>query len=372
MKLIKFKNLPEISIYLLGIIFFIKATTLINIGNTIENIIIAIVSIILVIHIILSKYNLKSLLFCLLLSILALYTSLITEQSSILEMVLLIIAVRNYDINRVIEIIYRLSKHLLLIHLIIYAVLLLWGQQEFFTLYYGRFRASFGFIHPNLFSIYVFNIMLMWAWLNYEKFNNKNLLVILLIMTLVYMVTNTRTAYIINIFILLTLYLSKKGKYPGAIFTGSLFPIISLLMLLFSKLYYDGNNIILTINELLSGRIKLGAYALSNYGPTLLGQNIKFSDITWDPKWGLNSFTFDSLYTYLLFCIGIVWLLIIIVLIYKVSKKSEKSRIFILAFVLYSITEIHPLNCFYLFPILLFSTIGTKTNKNKPHKRNNP
>lgn len=361
MKIIKFKNLLEISIYILGIVFFIKATTIFNLSDSVENIIIAAVSLLLVIHIILSKYNLKSLIFCFALSALALYTTIVTKQSAILEMVLLIIAVRNYSIDRVIEIIYNLSKHLLIIHLLIYLILVLLGQQQIFTLYYGRIRASFGFVHPNLFSIYVFNIILMWLWINYEKLKTKNIILLFLLMTVIYLMTNTRTAYIIDIVVLIIILLSKKNKYPSATFTGFLFPIISLFMFMFSNLYNEGNNIVLIINNLLSGRIKLGAYALSNYGITLLGQNVNFSNITWDPQWELNSFTFDSLYTYLIFCIGVVWLLIIIFFVYKLSKKSEKSRIFILVFILYSITEIHPLNCFYLFPILLFSTIGEKS-----------
>lgn len=131
-------------------------------------------------------------------------------------------------------------------------------------------------------------------------------------------------------------------------------PICSGLTLLCVNLLLSGNLIAEAVNALLSDRIKLGAYGVSHYGYSFLGQKVAKTNIVWEAEWGFNGFTFDNIYTYLAVNQGIIWILLLSVLFYYLAKKEDlKTSIFIIIWALYGITEVHGLNGFISFPILL-------------------
>ena len=60
-KILKCENLLELAIAMITIVFFFKASGIIVVSEMIENIIIVIASFLLVIHIIIQKYSIKTL-----------------------------------------------------------------------------------------------------------------------------------------------------------------------------------------------------------------------------------------------------------------------------------------------------------------------
>lgn len=73
---------------------------------------------------------------------------------------------------------------------------------------------------------------------------------------------------------------------------------------------------------------------------------------------GLNAFTFDNIYTDILMRQGAIWLLVIAVLFYRLARKRNDSFNFaIVAWGIYGITEVHGLNVYMLFVILLVNEL---------------
>lgn len=167
----------------------------------------------------------------------------------------------------------------------------------------------------------------------------------------------TRTSFIASVIFCILLVISKsKHSYKKILNLVAQFivPIFAGLTLLCVNLYMLDNQIAVTVNKLLSDRIKLGAYGVSHYGFSFLGQNVEKENIVWEAEWGFNGFTFDNVYTYIAVNQGIIWILVLTVLFYLLAKKKNlKISVFVIVWALYGVTEVHGLNGFYCFPIFL-------------------
>ena len=306
-------------------------------------------------------------------TVLSLCSTLTSGQSVIIITVITILAIRQLDFTKVIRKIRIWSTWFICIHSICFLIQLLLGNAKMFsTDAQGRVRASFGFGHANTFSIYLFNIILMWVWENYEKLSWKHVAMIFLIETAAFMLTNSRTSYLCVIVFLLLLVLilySKSSLRWLNKVAGLIFPILSVLALVSYKLLLDGNMTIRLIDDALTGRITLGAYAFQKDGLSFIGQKMSFGKIAWTPEWQLNYFTLDCTYTSLWVNIGWMWIIILMVCFLMLAKRKEiKISLFIIMWALYAISEVQGLDAYLCFPILMVvlllnNQIGFDDNK---------
>lgn len=315
-----------------------------------------------IMNILSAKYPLKTLLQYVAIVLLGMYTSMQVGNVSIFITIATILAIRKERFDEVIRFIYLCEVGFLFVHtlyMIVYA--LFFSTNVLFTLVNGDMRFNFGFGHPNVAAIILVNLFFMWAWINYNNIRKKQLLAILLIEIATYLLTNSRTALLITIVFLLLLYFGKvvNGKHLltriGASF---LFPVLGVIMWLLVIGYLNGNLISIAINQILTSRIKLGAFAVDRFGYSLFGQDLSHFSMVWDSAWGLNTFTFDNIYTYTMVNVGIVWLVLCAILFSKLAwNKNVKVNIFIIVWALYGITEVHGINSYLCFPILLVSLL---------------
>lgn len=149
-------------------------------------------------------------------------------------------------------------------------------------------RAAFGFYHPNTFGMYImmiyFDVILL--------FRFKKLFIHYILggcaIALLYFTSNSRTSYIAIIFylVLLTVAIlfkkickkenSKKGivsKITLLIFKYY-FPILTLLSIICTQMYKNGNSLILLLDKVLSNRLYLQALNLEQNQIRMFGYNI--------------------------------------------------------------------------------------------------
>lgn len=309
-------------------------------------------------------------------TVISLYSTFLSDQSVIIITVITILAVRQTDLTEVIRKIRIWASVFLVMHLLCYTVLLIFGDAEFFALDgQGRLRASFGFIHANMFSIYLFNIILAWVWENYERLKIKHLIVIAIIETVSFFLTDSRTSYICVLILLFMLFLKIKGKGKLKVIHKMAYiivPFLASVFLLLYNLWLKGNVVAYIVDNMLTGRIKLGAYALSSYGLTIWGQKMDYGLLAWTSEWNLNYFTLDCTYTSMWTNIGWIWILILSVCFFLLArKKCLKISIFIIIWALYAISEVHGLSAYLCFPILLITLLfSSKNNSSLVTKRN--
>lgn len=230
---------------------------------------------------------------------------------------------------------------------------------------------DFGFSHPNVAAAMLFNIMIMWIWLSYNKLKFSTYVELILFSIAVYFFTGARTILIVGLLTVFLVRLSqseRKWMQTGfAIVAGVIVPTLSLFFMYTTVNYQAGGNVIKIVDTLLTGRLKLGAYAYEHYGFTFLGQVVEKGTIFgYDALWNMSKFTtFDNLYTKLMINNGLIWLAIIVVAFWGLSKlKNNIINCMIVIWAIYAITEGHGLNGYLCFPILLIALIVDKNRDN--------
>lgn len=371
---------PRVNTFVdLGLLLFVLKTGFDVSGilphNTIvDNIIIVVGLGAFVISVLQQNYSANTLFKYAMVTALSLCSTLASGQSVIIITVITILAIRQLNFTTVIRKLRIWSTWFLCVHSICFALLYFMGQTQLFsTDGQGRVRASFGFGHANSFSIYVFNIILMWTWEKYDELSWKNVFAVAVIDTVLFQLTDSKTFYFCALVFLLLLMVIRCKKLPvGWIIEAAklIFPTLSLLFLSAYGLLLKGNLLTRTLDKALTGRITLGAYALQKYGVSFMGQKLNFGSMTWTPEWQLNYFTLDCTYTSLWINIGWLWIIILIGCFFLIAQKgSIKTSVFIIMWALYAISEVHGLDAYLCFPILMISTLLDNKYKRESSKR---
>lgn len=320
----------------------------------------------MILSIIMQRYRVKVLfIYTMLISITA-YNAMITGNNALAVTVITSLAIRKTDLKTYIQFIFKLQSALVICHTII---AIIGGMVSTFNIVQnigGITRYDFGMLHPNSFAALVFNLMIMWIWLNWDKIKARHIIFMILSSSILYYFCKTRTNFIVMLAVIGFVFVcGVKHKFVRRIgeIATVIIPLLSVAMGVAIILYAKGNRIVLLLNEVLNARISLGAYALEHYSFTLFGQNMKslYTGTTWDPIWQLNGFTFDCIYTYMLINQGIIWLILLTILFAKLARrKNPKDNVAIISWALYGVTEVQGLNCFSCMPILLLTKLFRK------------
>lgn len=369
-KIPKVRTCLEMGLFIFTIKTGLDISGIISLNEYVDSALIIVGLVMFIIAILQQGYTLSVLLKYAVITAISLYSTILSGQSVIIITVITILAVRQTNITDIIKKIRIWASLFLVIHSLYYFVLLLFEDAQLFAIdAQGRLRASFGFGHANSFSIYLFNIILAWVWENYERLTTKHLAIIAIIETLFFLFTDSKTSYICVAIFLVFLYTTIKKKRNSETIhrvAASIVPLLALLFLCFYHLWLKGNPFIIVMDNILTGRIKLGAYALHQYGITPLGQSVFYGKLSWTPDWNLNYFTLDCTYTSLWINIGWIWLIILSIAFFKLArKKDRKVSIFIIMWALYAITEVHGLDVYLCVPILLVDLLFKNIERRK-------
>lgn len=331
-----------------------------HLSGTVDNILTAISVVLLVAHILSKQYNTRQLIAYAIVTVLFGVICINIGSVGLLITVITCLAVRDEDIERVVRFIFKYEFWLISIHCLVGAVSTLLGSK-YYVLSHGYIRYSLGFGHANVLSAFVFNLVIMYLWLKFENLNLKDFIAVIIVELLLYRVTKTRTSLYLSVFVLLIVMIYKnkeRSKLIDALAKYAV-PILGLFTFVMTFLYEKGNLLSHAVDQLLTRRIGLASYAYNRLGLTIFGRDMRNFTTTWDEYYGFSGgFTFDNIYSYLLINVGIVILLLVIVIFYKVAKQgSLKNNIFILVWALYSMTEVHGLSCYMCFPILFAALV---------------
>lgn len=365
---LKIKNILYFGLFLMLVKVSFSLSSVFQYSDSLDKVLSLASAGILAIYILIQKYSGKMLFIYGIISLVALYSSLKVNNFELLITVLTCLAIRKENFNHVLKFIYKYEILFLCINTF-YAFLknILFGEplKVFIN---GVSRFHFGMGHPNRISIYIFNIIIIWVFLNFHRLKIKHIFSLALLGVLIYFFTKTKTnlVEIILLAFLLLLAIQKNRIFKIIIKYISMYiiPIITILTTFIVASYTKGYSFILKLDQFLTSRIRLGAYAYENFGFTFLGQKISY-EIDWDLNWKLNSFTFDNTYTYFLMNQGIIWIVVLSILFFILAKKSNtKVHLMIIVWALYGITEVHGINAFLCFPILLIGLLLQKHTEN--------
>lgn len=278
--------------------------------------------------------------------------------------VITILALRQEDISDVFRFLRWCLTISLLILALAFAVKYFQGQRQFIEIdNVGRRRVRLGFLHANSLSTYFFNLMLLWVWEKYESIGPRAIAGLLLTTVAMYLLTDSRTAFLCEMLLCLMIVLAKYGgKAAGLLHFGERWaaPAAAVFMLACSVMWLAPTRspFVVKVNRLLSGRVYLSAYAVKHFGFTLFGQSMPLDPVTVSPEWPIPFFTLDCAYSFFCCCIGAIWLILICVSFYKLAKlRNPRISIFLILWALYSVSESLTLYVCFFSPLLLISIL---------------
>lgn len=278
--------------------------------------------------------------------------------------VITILALRQEDISDVFRFLRWCLTISLLILALAFAVKYFQGQRQFVEIdNVGRRRIRLGFLHANSLSTYFFNLMLLWVWEKYESIGPRAIGGLLLTTVAMYLLTDSRTAFLCEMLLCLMIVLAKYGgKAAGLLHFGARWaaPAAAVFMLVCSVMWLAPTRspFVVKVNRLLSGRVYLSAYAVKHFGFTLFGQSMPLDPVTVSPEWPIPFFTLDCAYSFFCCCIGAIWLILICVSFYKLAKlRNPRISIFLILWALYSVSESLTLYVCFFSPLLLVSIL---------------
>ena len=197
-------------------------------------------------------------------------------------------------------------------------------------------RYSMGYSHPNVFGVYIFTLISLWFILYGNKRRVLKILVSLGATIFCFMVTNSRTSLMLNLFYIFMAVFVNKIKDIGKLrFMAKLaFPFCFALSIAMTIIYNTGIGSVL--NKLLSSRLSLSERYLRVYGIKPFGQTIEYNI-------SANSYSYlDSGYLSLFIQFGLIVGIVCLVLYYHMGKMNYTNRyiyIAVIGFAVYGIIE---------------------------------
>lgn len=351
----------------------LDTTQLLQRPETVDTMLIVVFIVLIGYKLINQTYTRLGIILFVLTTILFVYSSISVNYFSLFNSYLLISAVQDIDIKKILKVSIWTKGLILSLHISAYGLLYLLGSSMIATVYRnGVQRHNFFIGHPNLFAAYLVWTCIEIIYVYYEHIKKSHLGLIWLINMIFYGFTNSNTGIIVltvviimviidkNDWRLFNKFLSGASKY-GFAFFSLMFPII---IIIYIKI--DGILLVLWIglNNALTGRLLYGAYAYDTYGFSVLGRSISFPTKTyWKGHW-LDEIYFDNSYVWLFIIFGIVYLLIIsIAFIMIESETTNIEKIIIVGFSLYGIMEAYIVNIAICFPLILIGKYIYKQKK---------
>lgn len=298
-------------------------------------------------------------------SVLVLYTCVSMKQYDLMISLIAICLLINEDIDTYIALLLRTQAWVVVAHIVVATALSLSGSEElYWKTIDDRLRFNAGFEHSNVLSSYITSCLMLFAWTHFRKITKNQWAWMALVTLFSSGMTRSRTGLLLNILLLLLVFLAQLySRLLSEIITPVLlvlFPALSALVFWAQK-QYPYNTVTVLLDDFMTGRIKYASYAYARSGTTMLPRYLDYAAeglVSWTPEWRLNSFTFDNLYSFLFMQMGMVWVVVFTVLIALVCLKAGfKVKVFLMMWVLFSMVEVHGLNCFKFFPILLLTTL---------------
>ena len=302
-------------------------------GNTEYRIIMVFSMLCLGIKLVLTKYTLKEIIAMAAIALYAVFIYLKTGYITFTITVVTLLGAKNIDV-------YDLMKKVLFVRLICMTVLISASTAGIVgnfvkDQYDDGLTYSFGFQNPNDFMVNVFVNVALIFYLNYKKLNVLYFLLSAYAFYAVYCVTKSMTGMMLGVFLLVVFLFLKifdrlgnvgnkiKQIISAAVVPTSLWCFVGTFIV--SAVFDVNNKFMFTLDQLVSGRLKIQHQYWLNYGFSLLGKDISRGAARWDGVQINNGFLHSnywcSFYKY-----GFVSVMIFIVFLVAASWYFHKKK----------------------------------------------
>lgn len=363
MKIIKSSELLYlVGLFLLCLLNWEYFSLTINFIGFVRNMLFVLTVILFIVSIILKKYKFKELMIILIVSFVLLIVSFYSRNYYIFVNGTAMVSSKDIPYKKIVKFIFFFNCTMILFHLFTYLLGVNSNNKIYYTFLDNKVRLSLNMRHPNTLAAILFWTYAAFVYIENNKSWFLKTLIGLLITTLMYFTTYSRTTIILFI-ILLFLNVVKSEKLMIFIEKWSKIVIAFLLFLsIFVAINYNtsGNfgNILEKVNYLLSYRLYFNNLAIKLYGYTFIGKSI--SAITKDVL------IIDSFYISCLVEYGILLLMLCFTGFIKYNVKNNYYNFkFLLIVFITAFTERYIVFITLAFPMLFLGDAIFSNEKGK-------
>lgn len=211
----------------------------------------------------------------------------------------------------------------------------------------GLYRESLGFSYVTYASNFFLTIVLCWIYIFRNKRANIFLYIFMFAMNFyLYITTDTRAVYYIVNLVLLCgiIWQGKKTdifEYKNIkIISLLLYPVFAISTIVISYIYNPQIKVLEKVNNMLSGRLRLGKEGLKKYGIHLFAQKIEFK--TTDYYGTGEYFYIDSSYLQIALKFGLLSLIVILLIFMIILNQAliEKNIMFVFVMLIIGVHSI--------------------------------
>lgn len=218
-------------------------------------------------------------------------------------------------------------------------------------------RFSLGFSQPNYLGSHLFVICLCIAFIWFKKMSIRTSIILVILDIFIYLTCYSRTNCVLVISILIISAIANKTdriRLNGHSIIEKILiilPIAILASIVICTIFYN-DNWLGTLNKLMSNRLLYSHEYFNNYGFSLLGQPVDFSEIT------TRAYTIDCAYIYLAIRFGVVLAFLFPYMYTKICQKAIQMNrldiaVLIVIVALWGISETYYFRVQYNFSLLL-------------------
>lgn len=245
----------------------------------------------------------------------------------------------------------------------------------------GKVRYALGFIHPNTPGLLCFQWVCQYLYIKRNNEGIKRFLISLICIAFVYKYTNSNTAVLMTILVIVCEFIYEKVIYK--VFNQKMIKrmirtvLVVIVIGVIAVIRYYWNNPDKLDATTVVARINLAKKYLEAYGIKLFGQSVVSGNNTIIPGFQQGNYYLDNAFAWLLIRMGILVTLIVIVayVLYikrLLSEKNWSMIIIVVAYLAYALSENITIRIVFNATLLGFGTIiynkVTKTDNKKEEK----
>jgi len=314
----------------------------------------------------LQSYSLLKFIITAIIALLIGYSSVIGVNNHFLTGFLIILAMQDVELCKLVRLGFRLKIASITIHLIIYLLMLVASPGEIHFVYRagaGVARHYFLMGHANVFSAFLVWTCFEYIYLNYSKIRLLHMGVIWAINLTFYAFTVSNTALVVLAAITVLLALDKLGRgffdKLLTVLTKYTYVILAIAFSFLAIIYTSLSPALRVawhaIDHALTGRLWFGAYNYDTYGVTWLGRVLASPQVVfWQGVYFDRMVYLDNHYLANLLHFGIIHLIVTaFVFIFFGGKMENREKLIIIAFSLYAIMQNDVTNVVVCFALLI-------------------
>ena len=285
-------------------------------------------------------------------------------DTALLSFIVLVIAVKNMDIERVTAFYTYFQAAILGMCIGLYFVLLTAGSSyASLSVISGRVRYNFFFSHPNTFAVQVVFTVLAYLYIKRKTLPYWMTNVILSVTAVfLYLFPNSQTA-VVTVFVYMGCrFLVRYARLLWKPFIRVILPATAVIVVFFVFLFYTGHAAVISnyIADTFEARFSGAATAFRLYNVNLFGHHLEELGETVYVNGQWSTFWLDLAYIRILFTFGIVGAIIFFVPFFMAVGRYIREKNYIVlsllaVVIVYGISEWTAFSITTVFPLLFLS-----------------